>query len=89
MNSRELDLDNFTYNRKDRTISSLSKCWYMYHDTLLLRGLYIKHNKKDLWYFGNISNHIDSVFSDSNSTLLSYFTQVTGKLFYQHMALIN
>jgi hypothetical protein len=26
MNSRELDLDNFTYNRKDRTISSLSKC---------------------------------------------------------------
>jgi hypothetical protein len=74
MNSRELDLDNFTYNRKDRTnkngggwivyfhdyvkyerrvelesakalVSSLSK--YGYHDTLLLGGLYIKHNKKD------------------------------------------
>jgi hypothetical protein len=44
---------------------------YGYHNTLLLGGLYIKHNKKDFWCFGNISNHIDSVFSDSNFTLLS------------------
>jgi endonuclease/exonuclease/phosphatase family metal-dependent hydrolase len=27
----------------------------------------MKHNKKDFWCVGNISNHIDSVFSHSNS----------------------